>query len=128
MFALQRHQRRPCVLQRAEKYIQNEFDDAVFGRREQAARRELFHPFAVATKKTVQGAEHHIGVDDHHGKATQGVHANQVHRQGRLELFEVVAILDDLHPGWVDPRAGAQDLEQPKPKHADEALIDHVDR
>ena len=128
MLAFQGHQGRPSVLQGAKKHIQDQFDDAVFSGCEQAAWWQLFHPFAVAPKKTVQRTEHHVGVDDHHRKAAQGVHAHQVHRQGRLELFEVVAVLDDLHPCGVDPRAGAQHFEQSKPEHADEALIDHVDR
>lgn len=128
MLEFDRRDRSPCFLEGAKEHLQDDFDDPRFGGREQPTGRELPHTATKSTKKAVQRAEHDGRVNHHHGITPQRGHSDDVDRQGRLEFLDVVAKTHNLRPRRVDPGAGAQHLQHAQAEHADEALVDHVQR
>ena len=120
--------RGPGLAHAAEKHLQDQFDDAGLGWREQPPRGQWPHAPTESTEKAVQRAENHRGLNHHHRVAAQGVHAQDVHRKRRTQALQIVAKTHDLDPGRVDARAGPKNLEHAQAKQPDEALIDHVQR
>src|SRR5690606_20856008 len=93
---LQRHHRRPGLLEVLERVPQDDLDHARLGGREFTAL-DLRLEAPVSTEEIVHHGKHELRVENEQRRAAQRLDAHQVEAGGHIEAVDVFGELDHLH-------------------------------